>query len=274
MNLDHDSLEGFDVVGSEAATHHEIETWSFPGSTGVDVLADAHVPERVDRVLVMAHGADNSRKAGYIDVGAKVLARSGTAVVAMDAPRHGDRADAGLLEDPVGTLVDVLVESVRDHRRLIDGVRSRWPEAPIGFAGFSMGGLYGVPLLAVEDRIRSAAIVIAGSTMVSYPERFGRLSRQVRERLAVTDPAVHAPRVGDRPVLMLNADADEIVSREAAIALYDAFVGPKELVFMPGTHTEWGHAARWFRRLDAFFVETLSARPSTGRSHQPLAPGH
>jgi fermentation-respiration switch protein FrsA (DUF1100 family) len=57
--------------------------------------------------------------------------------------------------------------------------------------------------------------------------------------------------------MVLNADADEIVSRQAALALYDAFTRPKELVFMPGTHTEWGHAARWFRRIEQFFTETL-----------------
>ena len=112
-------------------------------------------------------------------------------------------------------------------------------------------------LMAADARIRSAAFVIAGSTRVSYPIRFGQLQDKAAAALEVTDPAVHAIDVGLRPILMLNADGDEVVPREAAIALYDAFAGPRELVFMPGTHTEWSGAARWFRRLDRFFIETL-----------------
>ncbi len=170
------------------------------------------------------------------------------------------------MQDPVGVQADLLVQSVRDHRRLLNPIEARGPGVPVGFAGFSMGGLFGVPLVATDERIKAAAIVIAGSTRVSYPQRFGRLDKHMRERLAVTDPTVHAPRVGDRPVLLLNADADELVSREAALALYDAFTGPKELVFMPGTHTEWGYAARWFRRIEQFFIESLASLgpPPTG----------
>ena len=244
-------------VDEVARKHHRVETWAVEGSAGDRVLVDAYLPDRVDRIVVMGHGADNSRHARYIEVSGKTFTRSSAAVIAMDAPLHGDRQDPRELADPVGTMVDVMVQWVRDHRRLIDTIESRWPGAPIGFTGFSMGGLYGVPLMAVDSRIRSAAFVIAGSTRVSYPARFGRLDKRTRERIAVTDPAIHAPRVGDRPVMVLNADSDELVPRGAAIALYDAFVGPKELVFMPGTHTEWTHAARWFRRIEGFFQETL-----------------
>jgi len=246
-----------DEVDEAFLKHHRVETWTMEGSAGDRVLVDAHLPDGIDRVVVMGHGAENSRKARYIDVAAKTFTRNGCAVVAMDAPFHGDRSDARILEHPVGTLVDGMVRWVRDHRRLLDVVESWWPGVPCGFAGFSMGGLYGVPLVAIDCRIRSAAIVIAGSTRVSYPHRFGPLDDSTRQTLDMTDPAVHAAKVGDRPVLVLNADDDEVVSREAALALYDAFEGPKELVFMPGTHTEWGHAARWFRRLEGFFVETL-----------------
>jgi alpha-beta hydrolase superfamily lysophospholipase len=260
VNLDFtDSGDAAVEVGAAAQHKHRVvESWVVRGSAGDDVLVDAYLPlDEPKRIVVMAHGADNSRKARYIEVAGKSFTRRGTAVVAMDAPLHGDRVGARPMTDPVGIQADLLVQSVRDHRRLLDAVVARWPDVPVGFAGFSMGGLFGVPLVAMDDRIRSAAIVIAGSTRVSYPQRFRRLDKHARERLAVTDPAIHAPRVGDRPVLLLNADADELVSREAAIALYDAFIGPKELVFMPGTHTEWGYAARWFRRLEQFFLESL-----------------
>lgn len=241
----------------EARRGHRFETWAIEGSVGDRVMVDFYLPEEVDRVVVMGHGADNSRAARYIQVSGKSFTRRGTAVVAMDAPSHGDRLDAVPLTEPVGTLTDVLVQWVRDHRRLLDVTAERFPGTPIGFAGFSMGGLYGVPLAAVDDRLRSVAVIIAGSTAVSYPIRFGGLAAEAQAAVDLCDPAAHAAAVGSCPVMLLNADRDELVPREAAIALYDAFIGPKELVFMPGTHTEWRHAARWFRRLEAFFVDTL-----------------
>lgn len=259
MNLDErgEVLATLELRAADTVGHRTIETWQITGSGGGPVMVDAHLGPDVERIVVMAHGVDNSRVARYVEVAAKSWTRHGTAVIAMDAPSHGDRPDAVEVTDPIGTRGDLLVEFVRDHRLLLDVVERRWPGIPLGFAGFSMGGLFGVPLVAVDTRIAAAAIVIAGSTRVSYPARFGRLDRPTKASLAVTDPAIHAPRVGDRPVLLLNADDDELVPREAAVALYDAFVGPKELVFMPGTHTEWRYAARWFRRLERFFGDTL-----------------
>ena len=257
LDFSYESGDIVEQVGEAARKHHRVETWALEGSAGDRVLIDAYVPEAVERIVVMGHGADNSRKARYIEVSGKTFTRRGTVVVGMDAPLHGDRSDARMIESPVGTLVDLMVRWVKDHRQLLDVIEARWPDTPVGYAGFSMGGLLGVPLIASDDRIRAAAIVIAGSTRVSYPDRFGPLDGETQAALEITDPAVYAPRMGDRPVLLLNADEDEIVPRHAAVALYDAFVGPKELVFMPGTHTEWKHAAQWFRKLETFFEETL-----------------
>lgn len=257
MTLDFSYRSGASsVTAVERRRRHVVETWEVDGSAGAAFLVDAHLPEVVERIVVMAHGADNSRHARYVEVSGKAFVRHGTAVIVMDAPGHGDRPDAAPLDMLPGLLPGVLEEWVRDHRILADVIADRWPGLPLGFAGFSMGGLFGVPLLAVDTRFASGAIVIAGSTRVSYPPRID-LDDSARAVLDVTDPAAHAAAVGDRPVMVLCADADEIVPRAAAEALYDAFVGPKELVFMPGTHTEWGHAARWYRRLESFFEETL-----------------
>lgn len=232
------------------------EAWVIDGSVGDHIPVDAYLPDTIDRIVVMAHGADNSRRARYIEVAAKVMGRHGSVIVAMDAPRHGDRSDAMPIEEPIGTLPGLAERAVRDHRLLLDNIERRWPGVPTGFCGFSMGGLHGVPLLAADARIRSGAIVVAGSTRVSYPMRFGELDQAALRALERTDPAVHAPAV-TQPMLMLNAADDEIVAREAAWALYASFGGSRRLVFLPGSHTEWGQAAQWFRELDRFFVETL-----------------
>lgn len=245
-----------DVVATRRRRHRVVETWETTGSAGTRVRVDAHIPETVERIVVMAHGADNSREARYIEVSGKSFTRHGTAIVAMDAPGHGDRIDAAPLSVLPGFLPGVLEEWVRDHRLLLDIVEGRWPGVPVGFAGFSMGGLFGVPLMAVDRRIAAGAIVIAGSTRLSYPPRLD-LTAEQREVLEATDPAVFAPAVGDRPVLLLCAEDDEIVPMSSVHALHDAFIGPKELVVLPGTHTEWRRAAEWFRTMDEFFKRSL-----------------
>ena len=40
----------------------------------------------------------------------------------------------------------------------------------------------------------------------------------------------------DRPVLLVNQTEDDIFSREAAFALYDALPEPKRIFFYPGGH--------------------------------------
>jgi alpha-beta hydrolase superfamily lysophospholipase len=241
------------VVGTETIRHRTVERWSIEGSAGGDVAVDVHLPEHLERIVVMGHGADNSRAARYVEVSGKSFTRHGTAVIAMDAPRHGDRRS--VLDRLPGLEAGLLEEWVRDHRILLDHVTDRWPGVPVGFTGFSMGGLFGVPLMAVDDRVAAGAVVIAGSTRVSYPDRLD-LTDDDRIVLDATDPAVHAGGV-NRPVLVLCAEDDGIVPVAAGEALARSFPDPARFVVLPGTHTEWGRAAEWFRTLEEFFLETL-----------------
>lgn len=245
-----------EVVAIDRIKHRVLERWTMEGSDGGAVAVDVHLPEAVERIVVMGHGADNSRAARYIEVSGKSYTRHGTAVIAMDAPRHGDRLGAGPLHTLPGFDPELLEEWVRDHRMLLDHIVARWPGVPVGFAGFSMGGLFGVPLLEVEDRIGAGAVVIAGSTRVSYPDRFD-VGPELLDVLDETDPAVHAPAI-QRPMLVLCAEDDEIVPVAAGEVLAAAFGEPARFVVLPGTHTEWGRAAEWFRTLDEFFVEVLT----------------
>lgn len=244
------------VVATDRIKHRVLERWVMEGSEAGVVDVDVHLPATVERIVVMGHGADNSRAARYIEVSGKSFTRRGTAVIAMDAPRHGDRPGAGPLLTLPGFDAELLEEWVRDHRILLDHVAARWPGVPIGFAGFSMGGLFGVPLMVADDRIAAGAVVIAGSTRVSYPERVD-LGPESRGVLDETDPAVHAPAI-ERPMLVLCAEDDEIVPVVAGEVLAAAFGDPARFVVLPGTHTEWGRAAEWFRTLDEFFVDELA----------------
>jgi fermentation-respiration switch protein FrsA (DUF1100 family) len=120
-----------------------------------------------------------------------------------------------------------------------------------------MGAVLGVHLVADEPRIAAAVFAVGGSTTV--PERVaGGLAAGW---LMGANPEQAASRLGDRPVLMLQADEDELFSREAAFALYEACPGRKEISFFPGSHSMWRHPRQWNRRMLAFFRETLRPDP-------------
>jgi dienelactone hydrolase len=157
----------------------------------------------------------------------------------------------------------LLVRWVKDHRLLVDAVEARFGAGvPIAYLGMSMGAVMGCHLVAAEPRITAAVLVVGGSTVVSVPERFddaGGLERA----LAHTDPGIPASRIAPRPVLMLNADGDEIFSRRSALALYDSLRPPKEITFFPGTHAAWRSPAQWNRRMLEFLHHVFgTAAPS------------
>ena len=256
LDLSHEPAREWELISDVSHREHSLQTWQMTGSVGDEVLIDAYLPTAPERAVVVAHGADPAgRNALDVTLAAVTLTSSRTAVIAMDAPLHGDRGEG--LSERIGLLPHVLIQAVRDHRRLLDLIEREWAGLPIGFAGFSMGGTYGVPLVAIDCRIKAAAIVVAGSTRLTYPALVTSLNRDQLRILDLTDPAIHAPLVGDKPVLLLAAEDDDLVPREATQALAESFTGPCELVFLPGTHWEWPDPDLWFRRLDGFFVRSL-----------------
>ena len=109
--------------------------------------------------------------------------------------------------------------------------------------------------MAAEPRLAAFVCVVAGSTTVSVPERWG-IDLGIEEQLARIDPVVSAPQVAPRPTLMVNADDDEIFSVSSAMALYEAFGHPKEITFFPGRHAVWRSPHQWYRRIESFLSDS------------------
>lgn len=247
-----------EVVGSAAVRGVTVETWRFRGSRGDEVLADAYLAAGPGPVVIGGHGKDNRRSAQYLRGPGLQWAQRGVTLVAADAPLHGDRAG----ERPVPRVtiadVDLLTRWVADQRLLMDAVEDRFGAGvPMAYLGMSMGAVMGCHLLAEDSRLRGGVLVVGGSTVVSVPERFEDVDDDLAARLALTDPEVPAARIAPRPVLMLNADDDEIFSRRSALALYDALRPPREIVFLPGRHARWRSPARWNHHMWGFVEEVL-----------------
>jgi alpha-beta hydrolase superfamily lysophospholipase len=233
------------------------ETWELPGSQDDPVRAEAYLADEPGPIVVIGHGRDNSRHATYVSGAGRLWGRRGISVVGADAPLHGDRISEEVPET-VSAAPDLMRRWVADHHLLLDAVVDRFPGRPIGYMGVSMGGMYGVHLMAADDRIAAGAFLVLGSNRISFDERYPGLDGDYLDGARAVDPIGPASSIAPRPVLLLCADRDELFSRASALDLYDAFGPPKELLFMPGTHAEWRSPARWFRRLESFFREELA----------------
>ena len=181
----------------------------------------------------------------------KALLKAGYAVLAIDAPTHGDRIaenDYALVNDlsengqPTHrnyfTLNDLVVQSTRDYRRALDYVESRDDinHKQIGMIGYSMGALQTFILTAVESRIRvSVACVVpslAGQSTSIAPKDYAR-------------------GIGNRPFLMLMGRIDPMCHQQHARQLRDLIPGSqKNLILYDAGHklpTEYvTDALAWF----------------------------
>ncbi|MGV9774357.1 dienelactone hydrolase family protein [Streptosporangium sp. NPDC003464] len=199
--------------------------WSPDGATGRRPL------------VLLAHGGGQHKKApGLVARAHHYVKECGFAVAAIDAPGHGDRprseqdmrSVAVLREQmaagrPVGWHIarDNAARAVRavpEWRATLDalqGLDCVGADGPVGFWGVSMGSAIGVPLAAAEPRITAAVFGLAGHETLA----------EAASRVTV-------------PVEFLLQWDDELVPRDSALALFDAFATrEKTLHANPGGHT-------------------------------------
>jgi dienelactone hydrolase len=194
-------------------------------------------PERTGpRPLVLVgHGLNGAKDAGYMDVACLPWARGGAAVASIDFPLHGERRspklserilERGLTGAP-GSLdaalwIDLVEQAVVDLRR---GLRAAavHPEVDgsrVGYAGFSLGTLLGTLFCAEEPRVAAAALALGGAGL-GPPE---------------VDPEDAVARIAPRPVLFVNAERDERVPRASAERLHAAAGSPNDVQWFDATH--------------------------------------
>jgi pimeloyl-ACP methyl ester carboxylesterase len=162
---------------------------------------------------------------------------AGFTCLAIDAPGHGERADAGgAPRRSFFEYVRARLQNAIDLRRGIDLLQAEGGAAAdrIGYWGVSMGGTVGVMLLAAEGRVGAACLCLAGARpRRSWPDAD---PGAVAFAASTLDPATLAAHSGDRPVLMLNGERDETVAPEDARRLFEGFGGPKELRWFNAGH--------------------------------------
>jgi dienelactone hydrolase len=188
-------------------------------------------------LIVMGHGGGQHKKApAIVDRAHRFVAECGFAVVAVDAPSHGDRpdheeftriateyeaclaADEGLA--PLIAEFQALVadQIVPEWQTVLDAVQQlgHVGVGPVGYWGMSLGCVIGVPLVAAEPRVRAAVLGLGG------PE----VSAEAAGRITV-------------PVEFLAQTNDERVPLAQSLTLFDALASTeKTLHANPGGHGE------------------------------------
>ena len=189
-------------------------------------------------LILLGHGGGQDKLApGMVARAHRFVTRCGFAVAAIDAPGHGDRSRTaeddqfavGLREriaagEPIGPYVvpDNARRAARavpewqatlDALQCLDGIGT---DGPVGYWGVSFGSAIGVRLVADEPRISAAVFGLIGNEML-------------------TEAAVRVTI----PVEFLLQWDDELIPRESALALFDAFgSGEKSLHANVGRHLE------------------------------------
>ena len=258
-----------DIV-SETSERDVIER-RFDLKVGTDIVPGLHwLPEKATgphpTVLIGHGGTQHKRVPNVLALARQLVRHIGVGVVALDAPEHGERiTDQGAAEnarrglagriasgrsgtpapmDPerMKAMAERVPKHVTEWRALIDDLQTneRYAAGPFGWWGVSMGTSHGLPLVAEEPRIKAA--VLGLNALRAGDDRMRKLAESVTI-----------------PILFLFQWDDELMTREAGLALWDA-LGTKEktMHINPGGHV----GTPRFERLAAeeFFARHLLGR--------------
>lgn len=173
------------------------------------------------RLVLGAHGGGQHKRAPRSVAHASRCVAAGLAVVTLDTPGHGDRPRtaqddhfitairAGIAagQDVSALLSDynalLAAQAIPEWRSVLDALL----DLPgisgdgTGFWGMSMGSAIGIPLVAAEPRIRAAVFGLVGA-----PGNLATAAAQVTV-----------------PLRFLLQWDDQLITRDAALALFDAF---------------------------------------------------
>jgi len=289
------------------ATEGTYTEFSFPSDSGDTAYATFVRPNGAGPfpLIVLLHGLGGNRQE-MIKKYSPAFLQAGCAVMALDAPHHGDRAtpadretfqktimgfvgrkdrSQGLGEymaqnDPDGKLYGMLSAAieggVRDIRRAMDWITTpghRVDRSHIGAMGISMGSIMSSILSGVDDRIDADMLVIGGDpvlqTVSAMPADKQLTGWAASCSLYLPHSTAH--------VLMLNGYNDQVVPRADTYRLYESAPGAT-LVFYDipadmGSQFGHGISADGFAFGEQWLVNMVKVPKPATRMHATFGGG-
>jgi dienelactone hydrolase len=187
-------------------------------------------------VLLFGHGGGHSKDSPrFVSLAGHYADATGHVVVSIDAVDHGERRPPGLPRGagsgpPARWHSNNAERMVADWRAAAEAAGAEGYGPAIAYVGFSMGAVFGYPVVAAMRSIGRAVFVVGG-----IPSGGG-----------IDDPPLEgllldaAGRLGHADVLLLNKRDDTIFDPDGAHVLFDGIrARTKQLRFSPGDHDDW-----------------------------------
>ena len=168
------------------------------------------------------------------------MAEHGIATVMLYMPNYGPRrAKDGPKEKLQNKDMDAMIAGLRqavlDVRRAGDWLAQRPDVEParIGLVGISLGAVVGSLAAGVDDRFGRSVFMIGGGDLPAIVMNGSKETAAAKERLVKEgftieqlrtmwkdiDPITFASRVRPEDILMINAEADEVIPKDCTVRL-------------------------------------------------------
>lgn len=206
----------------------------FRGAQGFLVPGYIEIPRHAPKpcaLVLLIHGWSGDKEnwwedGNYINGGEvrKGLLKDGFAVLALDAPAHGERSNeidylhVNAYKDPAApekvnyfNFTEIAVQTVKDYRRALDYLSTRGDidMRRIGTVGYSMGGMDSIYLLATEPRIKTAVACVPPMRSLDY---------------GPTAPVDYTWGIKGKSILMLMGEKDGFYTVPEMDATYAAYI--------------------------------------------------
>jgi len=194
-------------------------------------------------VIILLHGLGDRKTVDYIEAGHDYFVKSGYAVLRIDIANHGERKaddyDFSLTDGYRYWTRDIITQTVFDLRRSIDFLHSRKEIDPnqIGYFGISLGGVIGTIFCGVDNRVKVPVIALAGGNL-SLMFGMDALTEDAKDFFSIIDPINFVEQIAPRPLLMINAENDEVIVPITSKLLFNKAKQPKEIIWYPSRHRD------------------------------------
>lgn len=207
-------------------------------------------------VVLLLHGLTSSKDTILKAYGVELVSK-GFAVVALDAPHHGERKKEDDNQIDPTNFGDAIYRGCKEYRRVLDWLETRKDVdmKHVGLLGYSMGAIMGAILGGVDERIKDFVLCVGGDPVISFVTNvpIGK-----RDGIYTISPSLFVSHISPRPILMLNGKQDLTMSLRATMRLYDCAKDPKTLEWYDSAHilpvASINRSARWL-------VEKLKPTP-------------
>jgi len=206
---------------------------------------------------------------------ARTLAKRGIACFVLYLVFHSNRLPEALRERLPNDLTpeewfEGYRASVINTRQVVDwaGTRPEINKEHIGVIGISLGGFISSIAMGIDNRIKAGVFLVTGGNsekivqkarLTAFRKRYKRTEAEYNDiqnayaqylgeaaekgfenvtparKSFLTDPMTFAPRLRQRPILMLNALWDEFIPKQTTLDLWEACERPA-IVWFPATH--------------------------------------